>query len=57
MGDGAPPPPSNQIQLSPNEVLELEQIMAMGFSKTDSLEAYLACDKNVETALNYLFER
>lgn len=31
--------------------------MSMGFHRTDALEAFLACDKNVEASLNYLFER
>lgn len=31
--------------------------MMMGFTKEDALEGYLACDKNVETAASYLFEK
>jgi uncharacterized UBP type Zn finger protein len=29
----------------------------MGFHKQDALEAFLACDRNAEVALNYLFEK
>jgi UV excision repair protein RAD23 len=29
----------------------------MGFTKEDALEAFLTCDKNVETAASYLFEK
>ena len=29
----------------------------MGFTKEDALEGYLACDKNVETAASYLFDK
>jgi hypothetical protein len=29
----------------------------MGFDKRDVLEAYLACDKDENAALNYLFDR
>jgi UV excision repair protein RAD23 len=35
----------------------LKNIQAFGFSKHDALEAFLACDKNEEYALNYLLER
>lgn len=29
----------------------------MGFTKEDALEGFLACDKNVETAASYLFDK
>jgi UV excision repair protein RAD23 len=32
-------------------------MVSMGFTKQDSLEAFLACDRNAEVALNYLFEK
>lgn len=29
----------------------------MGFTKEDALEGFIACDKNVDTAASYLFEK
>lgn len=58
LGGAARAPPAGQIHLSPKEHQDVETIMMMGeFGKQDSLEAYLACDKNVEIALNYLYEK
>ncbi|CAD8124930.1 unnamed protein product [Paramecium sonneborni] len=50
-------PPPGAIQLTQQEFKDVETIMGLGFTKQDSLEGYLACDKNVEMAINYLFEK
>ncbi|CAD8198155.1 unnamed protein product [Paramecium pentaurelia] len=56
-GGGQQGPPPGSIQLSQQEFKDIETIMGLGFTKQDSLEGYLACDKNVEMAINYLFEK
>jgi UV excision repair protein RAD23 len=33
------------------------QLAALGFSKLESAQAYMACDKNEELAANLLFDR
>ena len=46
---------SDQLQLSPTEFRDVKELMGLGFSAQDSLEAYLTCGKNKEIAANFLF--
>ena len=45
----------DQVELSQEEFKDVKDLMALGFSAQDSLEAYLSCGKNKETAANLLF--
>lgn len=33
-----------------------QQLVSMGFNKSEAVQAFIACDKNVEMAANFLFE-
>ncbi|CAD8155339.1 unnamed protein product [Paramecium pentaurelia] len=57
MGAGQQAPPQGSIALTQQEVQDIETIIGLGFTKQDALEGYLACDKNMEMAINYLFEK
>lgn len=46
---------SGQLQLSKEEFKQVKELMSLGFSAQDSLEAYLVSGKNKETAANLLF--
>lgn len=46
---------SDQVQLSKEEFKQVKELMELGFSAQDCLEAYLSCGKNKELAANYLF--
>ncbi|CAD8101394.1 unnamed protein product [Paramecium sonneborni] len=46
-----------ETEITQEEQQQLNQLIMMGFTKEDALEGYLACDKNVETAASYLFEK
>ncbi|OMJ66768.1 hypothetical protein SteCoe_36273 [Stentor coeruleus] len=46
---------SDQVQLSKEEFKQVKELMELGFSAQDCLEAYLSCVKNKELAANYLF--
>jgi UV excision repair protein RAD23 len=51
---GGQPTAQGVVQLSPTEAAAIKRIQEMGFSQQQALEAYLACDKNEELAINYL---
>lgn len=46
----------NQIRLSKPEFDAIQRLKEFGFSEMDAAQAYFACDKNEEMALNFLFE-
>jgi UV excision repair protein RAD23 len=53
---GAPPPGSHVVQLTQAEAADIQSIMSIAnCSKQQALEAYLACDKNIEQAINLIF--
>lgn len=46
--------PGNVIAVTAAERDEIEQLKAMGFQEHECIEAYIACNKNVELAVNFL---
>lgn len=44
------------IRLSKDEFDAIQKLKEFGFSEMDAAQAYFACDKNVDMALNFLFE-
>ena len=51
-----PPPGSVVITLSQEEQQSIKNLMELGFSKDDAIEAYLTCDKNEAHAASMLFD-
>ena len=43
-----------QLHASPEDSLAINRIMEMGFDRESAIEAYFACDKNEELAINFL---
>jgi UV excision repair protein RAD23 len=35
---------------------DVEEMMQMGFSQNECIEAYMVCDKNKEQAINFLLD-
>lgn len=51
------PQPQVTIQLSEEDRVNVETIIGYGFTNNQAIEAYLVCNKNVELAINYLFDQ
>lgn len=47
----------SQINLNAEEEKAVDRLMEYGFEEADVLQAYLACDKDENLALNYLFDK
>jgi UV excision repair protein RAD23 len=64
-GGGGVQPPSTQpgqqvpqptIELTEDDRANIDTIISMGFNEQQAIEAYMVCNKNVELAINYLFD-
>jgi len=59
-GAGAPQQPrapaGPRIELSAEDRAAIQQLVDMGFDQGDALQAYMACEKNLQLAANFLME-
>lgn len=55
-GQGQGSAGQNKVVLSKTEYDAVQRLKEFGFSEMDAAQAYFACDKNEEYALNFLFE-
>lgn len=55
-GQGQGSAGQNKVVLSKTEYEAVQRLKEFGFSEMDAAQAYFACDKNEEYALNFLFE-
>lgn len=46
---------SGEVQLSKEEFADVKELMTLGFSAQECLDAYLGCGRNKEMAANFLF--
>ena len=49
-------PPAPNLNLGPEDDEAIQTLSAMGFSRERCVEAWFACEKNLERAANYLME-
>jgi len=49
-------PPPGAIYITRDDERKINELVGLGFTKNEALQAYLACDKNQEMAANLLFE-
>lgn len=55
-GPGAPPPGTQVIRLTQEERDAVDRLCQLGFDRNMAVQAYLACDKNEELAVNFLLD-
>lgn len=55
-GGGGARARQHNVQLTQEEKTQIDNLVALGFSREASLEAWLICERNFELAANFLFE-
>nr|CAG4717695.1 unnamed protein product [Naegleria fowleri] len=53
---GGQQPPPGTVYITREDERKINELVGLGFTKNEAIQAYLACDRNQEMAANLLFE-